>query len=116
MPESAARRSESKRTYSPALTATVMPPLSAVFSISRTASAARPIVRNGLEKDPLHESFPVVVETVELPKGVEHGPSAFWRCVYDTVRTAAQFPIQIDDSIEAVKFASLMKKTSPFGK
>ena len=64
----------------------------------------------------LHESFPVVVETVELQKGVEHGPAAFWRHVYDTVRTAAPFPIQIEDSIEAVKFASLMKKTSPFGK
>ena len=64
----------------------------------------------------LHESFPVVVETVALEKGVEHGPSAFWRHVYATVRTAAPFPIQIEDSIEAVKFASLMKKTSPFGK
>ena len=49
-------------------------------------------------------------------QGVEHGAAAFWRHVYDTVRTAAPFPIQIEDSIEAVKFASLMKKTSPFGK
>ena len=64
----------------------------------------------------LHEQFPVVTEKVSLPKGAVYGPSAFWRHVYDTVRTAAPFPLQIEDSIEAVKFAHLMKKTSPFGK
>ncbi|MBR2837831.1 MAG: Gfo/Idh/MocA family oxidoreductase [Kiritimatiellae bacterium] len=64
----------------------------------------------------LHEQFPVVTEKVSLPKGAAYGPSAFWRHVYDTVRTAAPFPLQIEDSIEAVKFAHLMKKTSPFGK
>ena len=64
----------------------------------------------------LHEEFPVVTEKVSLPKGEAYGPAAFWRHVYDTVRTAAPFPIQIEDSIEAVKFAHLMKKTSPFGK
>jgi hypothetical protein len=45
-----------------------------------------------------------------------HGPTAFWKHIYDTVRTAAPFPLQLEDSIEAVKFAHLMKKTSPFGK
>ena len=64
----------------------------------------------------MHESFPVVTETVSLPKGTEHGPTAFWKHVYDSVRTAAPFPLQIDEAIEAVKFAQLMKKTSPFGK
>ncbi len=53
---------------------------------------------------------------IALPKGTMYGPSAFWKHVYDTVRTAAPFPIQLEDSIEAVKFAHLMKKTSPFGK
>lgn len=63
----------------------------------------------------LHEDIPIVEIPVELPKGTMHGPSAFWRHVYATVRTAAPFPLQIEDSIEAVKFAHLMKKTSPFG-
>ena len=64
----------------------------------------------------LHEKFPVVKMPIALPKGTMYGPSAFWKHVYDTVRTAAPFPIQLEDSIEAVKFAHLMKKTSPFGK
>lgn len=64
----------------------------------------------------LHEDFPVVTEKITLPRGTMHGPTAFWKHVYYTVRTAAPFPLQIEDSIEAVKFAHLMKKTSTFGK
>ena len=64
----------------------------------------------------LHEDFPVLKIPVSLPRGTLHGPAAFWKHVYDTVRTAAPFPLQLEDSIEAVKFAHLMKKTSPFGK
>ena len=65
--------------------------------------------------DDMHEDLPIVRIPVSLPKGTLHGPSAFWRHVYDTVRTAAPFPLQLEDSIEAVRFAHLMKKTSPFG-
>jgi len=64
----------------------------------------------------LHEEFPVVQIKIPLPKGTLHGPPAFWKHVYDTIRTAAPFPLQLEDSIEAVKFSHLMKKTSPFGK
>ena len=64
----------------------------------------------------MHENVPVKTFTVALPKGSLTGPSAFWKHVYDTVRTAAPFPITVDDAIETVKFAHLMKKTSPFGK
>ena len=63
----------------------------------------------------MHEQIPVVEIPVSLPKGTLYGPSAFWKHVYDTVRTAPPFPLQLEDSIEAVKFAHLMKKTSPFG-
>ena len=63
----------------------------------------------------MHEEIPVVKIPVSLPAGTLHGQSAFWRHVYGTVRTAAPFPFQLEDSIEAVKFAHLMKKTSPFG-
>ena len=64
----------------------------------------------------MHEEFPVTTIEVSLPKGILCGPSAFWRHVYDTVRTAAPFPLQLEDSIEAIKFSHLMKRTSPFGK
>ena len=64
----------------------------------------------------LHEDVPVKTFQVSLPKGTLHGPSAFWKRVYDTVRTAAPFPLALEDSIDSVKFAHLMKKTSPFGK
>ena len=64
----------------------------------------------------LHEDFPVLEEDVPLPKGTMHGISAFWKHVYDTVRTAVPFPLQLEDAIETVKFSQLMKKTSPFGK
>ena len=63
----------------------------------------------------MHEQIPVVEIPVSLPKDTLYGPSAFWKHVYDTVRTAKPFPLQLEDSIEAVKFAHLMKKTSPFG-
>ncbi|MGN0833556.1 MAG: Gfo/Idh/MocA family protein [Kiritimatiellia bacterium] len=81
------------------------------FSFPRRRSSVRtPEIRD------MHEKFPVRTIPVALPKGSLHGPSAFWKHVYDTVRTAAPFPLQLEDSIEAVKFAHLMKKTSPFGK
>lgn len=64
----------------------------------------------------MHEEFPIKTFPVSLSKGTLFGPSAFWKHVYDTVRTARPFPISLDESIETVKFAHLMKKTSPFGK
>lgn len=64
----------------------------------------------------MHEEVPVKTFPVSLPRGTLSGPSAFWRHIYDTVRTAAPFPLALEDSMEAVKFAHLMKKTSPFGK
>jgi len=64
----------------------------------------------------MHEDVPVQELEITLPKGTLSGPSAFWKHVYDTVRVAAPFPHSLDDSIDAVKFCHLMKKTSPFGK
>jgi len=76
----------------------------------RRASVRTPPFRDA------HEEFPVKKMTVSLPKDTLHGPSAFWKCVYNAVRTAAPFPLQLEECIEAVKFSHLMKKTSPFGK
>ena len=64
----------------------------------------------------MYEIFPVKTFQVSLPKGTMSGPSAFWKCVYNTVRTAEPFPLSLEESIEAVKFVHLMKKTSPYGK
>ena len=75
----------------------------------------RSSVRTPEIKD-LHESFPVQTYTLSLPKGTLYGQPAFWKHVYDTVRTAAPFPLQLEESIDAVRFSHLMKKTSPFGK
>jgi predicted dehydrogenase len=81
------------------------------FSFPRRRSSVRtPAIAD------MHEDVPVKTFPVSLPKGTLCGPSAFWKHVYDTVRTAAPFPIALEDSLEAVKFSHLMKKTSPFGK
>ncbi len=66
--------------------------------------------------DDMHEEVPIVTAKLELPRGTAYGPSAFWKHLYDTIRIASPFPVQLDESIEAVKFTHLMKKTSPFGK
>ena len=81
------------------------------FSFPRRRSSVRtPPIRD------MHEDFPVVTERVSLAKGTPQGPTAFWKHVYETVRTAAPFPLHLDESIETVRFAQLMKKTSPYGK
>ena len=89
-------------------TLTVIDPM---FSFPRRRSS----VRTPPMMD-LHENFPVVNITVSLPAGTEHGQQVFWSRLYETVRTAVPFPFTLEDSMEAVKFAQLMKKTSPFGK
>lgn len=89
----------------------VMTIIDPAFSFPRRRSSVRTP-----ELADMHEDFPVTTVRVELPKGTLHGPSAFWKHIYDTVRTAAPFPLQLEESIEAVKFSHLLKKTSPFGK
>ena len=95
----------------PGATSGTMAVIDPKFSFPRRRSS----VRTPAIKD-MHEEFPVQTIDVRLPKGTLYGPSAFWKHVYDTVRTAAPFPLQLEDSIEAIKLAHLMKKTSPFGK
>ena len=100
-----------------------------VFTVERGATEGKlrvidpnfkfPRRRSSVRTPPLgdmHENVPVVEIPLALPKGTLHGPSAFWKHVYDTVRVGAPFPLSLEDSIEALKFSCLMKKTSPFGK
>ena len=63
----------------------------------------------------LHEDIPVVELPYRLPPGTLSGPSAFWRHLYDSVRTAAPFPVSLEESMEAIKLLYLMKKNSPYG-
>ena len=62
----------------------------------------------------MHEEIPIVTEKITLPPDTLYGQSAFWKAVYDTVRTAAPFPLRLEESIEAVKFSQLMKNNSAF--
>ncbi len=64
----------------------------------------------------MHEDIPVARFPVSLAPSTHHGLSAFWERIYETVRVAAQFPLTLEDAMDAVKFSHLMKKTSPFGK
>lgn len=65
--------------------------------------------------DDLHEDLPVKEIAVKLPPGTMSGPSAAWKHLYDSVRTAAPFPVSLDDSMDAIKVIYLMKKNSPYG-
>jgi len=98
-------------TVNPRSTEGMLRVIDPTFSFPRRRSSVRtPEIRD------MHEQVPVVEIPFALPKGTLHGPSAFWKHIYDTVRTAAPFPLALEDSIEALKFSYLMKKTSPFGK
>jgi hypothetical protein len=62
----------------------------------------------------MHETFPVTDIPVSLPATAELGPGAFWKALYATIRTAAPFPIALDDVVEAIRYLQLVKKSSPF--
>ena len=64
----------------------------------------------------MHENIPGVDLATELPAGTDCGPAAFWRTLYNTIRTAAPFPVALDDVIEVVRYLQLIKKSSPFAK
>ncbi len=64
----------------------------------------------------LHEDFKVLETRVALPEGSLYGADAFWKCVYNTVRVAAPFPVQLDDAWAALRYAQIMKDASPFGR
>lgn len=64
----------------------------------------------------LHEDFKVLQIPVSLPQGTLYGQQAFWKCVYNTVRIATPFPVQLEDSLLALRYAQMMKDASPFGR
>jgi len=64
----------------------------------------------------MHEEVPVVDIPVSLAADAPTGERAFWRALYATVRTAAPFPVQLDDVVETVRYLQLVRQSSPFAK
>lgn len=66
--------------------------------------------------DDMHEQFPVVDLPLALPENTESGACAYWKAVYATIRTAAPFPISLDETTDAIRYLQLVKQASPFAK
>ena len=64
----------------------------------------------------MHEELPVVDIPVPLAGESLSGHEAFWKALYGTVRTAAPFPVALDDVVETVRYLQLVKRASPFAK
>lgn len=62
----------------------------------------------------MHEDLPVVDQEFSLPNGDVPAETAFWEAVCATIRTAAPFPVQMDDVVEAMRYLQLAKQASPF--
>lgn len=61
----------------------------------------------------MHENLPVVDIPLRLPEGAITGPTAFWRALYATIRTAAPFPVSLDDAVEVVRYLQIAQQSSP---
>ena len=64
----------------------------------------------------LHEDIPVLDIPYSLQDGAEFGPQAFWRALYASIRTAAPFPVAMEDLVDIIRYLQLIKKASPFAK
>ena len=64
----------------------------------------------------MHEDLPVEDITLRLPENAVSGPTAYWHAVYATIRTAAPFPVSLDEAVEVIRYLQLAKQTSPFAK
>lgn len=64
----------------------------------------------------LHDKFPVVRDVVSVPEGTPTGVKGLWSAAYDTIRKAVPFPVRIEETIETIRLAQLMRKSAnPFG-
>lgn len=62
----------------------------------------------------MHEALPVVDVPVGPAGETAPGAVAFWRTLYSTIRTAAPFPVPLDDVVETIRYLQLIKRASPF--
>ena len=110
-PSFAIRGSRGQFTVMPGQTEGVMTVIDPRHKFPRRRSSVRtPPVED------MHEEVEVIRIPVSLAVGKSYGLEALWKQIYATVRTAAPYPVSMEEAIDAVKFAQLMKKTSPFGK
>lgn len=64
----------------------------------------------------MHEDFPVVRQAISLAEGEPEGVDALWRAIYAAVRTRSPFPVKLEEAVEYVRIAALMRNNSnPFG-
>jgi len=78
-----------------------------------------PRVRTSLRTPPIESrraKIPAVAETVSLGDDVVCGLGAFWNSVFEAVRRAVPLRHTLDESIEAVRFIQLVRKSSQFGR
>ena len=62
----------------------------------------------------MHEALPIVDAPVGPAGETAPGAVAFWRTLYSTIRTAAPFPVPLDDVVETIRYLQLIKRASPF--
>ena len=64
----------------------------------------------------MHENLPVVDLQVPLAGELLSGPETFGTPLFGTFRTAAPFPVALDDVVETIRYLQLVKRASPFAK
>ena len=110
-PSFTVRGSRGTFTVAPGATDGVLHVIDPAFKFPRRRSSVRtpPL-------DDMHENLPIEEIPLRLPDNSVAGPTAFWRAVYATIRTAAPFPVSIDEAVEVIRYLQLAKQASPFAK
>jgi predicted dehydrogenase len=62
----------------------------------------------------MHETYPIVDIPVKLDPSTPVGDEAFWISLYNTVCSAAPFPILLEECCEVIRYLQLVKQSSPF--
>jgi predicted dehydrogenase len=78
-----------------------------------------PRMRTTVRTPPLaerNEKVPTASETISLDPSAECGLRLFWKSVSAASRKGAAMPSSLDESIEAVRFMQLVRKSSQFGR
>ena len=77
----------------------------------RRSSVRTPPLSDMLEKFPVTD----IPLECDVPPSLT-GPLAMWNAIYATLRTAAPYPVALDDAIETIRILTLVKKSSAFAK
>ena len=77
----------------------------------RRSSVRTPPLSDMMEKYPVSD----IPLECDVPPTLT-GPLAMWNAIYATLRTAAPYPVALDDAIETIRILTLVKKSSAFAK